>query len=156
MFAIPPFLISFENCKMNSSDRLPNVYTDTHWVLFFESFENGMRILIHTAPAIVYRCFVHCLSVFLGVAGFALSQFQSHYRWNKPRRWRGRGHRRPGGDGASIAQMYICAACRGNPLTPMPPAGGNLSATLPKDLKTCQLSLHTPKFKYAAKVTQRK
>ena len=73
-----------------------------------------------------------------------------------PRQRRGRGHRRPGGDGASIAQMYICAACRGNPLSPMPPAGGNLSATLPKGLKTCQLSLHTPKFKYAAKVTQRK
>ena len=27
--------------------------------------------------------------------------------------------------------MSKCA-CRGNPLTPMPPAGGNFSATLPK------------------------
>lgn len=30
-----------------------------------------------------------------------------------------------GGEGrASIAQMYILRACRGIPLTPMPPAGG--------------------------------
>ena len=28
-----------------------------------------------------------------------------------------------GGVGASIAQMYICTACRGEPLTPMPPFG---------------------------------
>ena len=29
-----------------------------------------------------------------------------------------------GGEGASIAQMYICALAGGIPLTPMPPAGG--------------------------------
>ena len=31
-----------------------------------------------------------------------------------------------GGEGASIAKMYILRACRGNPLTPMPPADGKL------------------------------
>ena len=36
-----------------------------------------------------------------------------------------------GGEGASIAQMYICAACRGNPLAPMPPAGGKLAVARP-------------------------
>ena len=35
----------------------------------------------------------------------------------------------PGGDGASIAQMYILRACRGNiPLSPMPPTGGRSAA----------------------------
>lgn len=34
-----------------------------------------------------------------------------------------------GGEGrASIAQMYILRACRGIPLTPMPPAGGRFAA----------------------------
>ena len=79
------------------------------------------------------------------------------YRWEQRPAAGGAGAiAAPGGDGASIAQMYICAACRGNSLSPTPPAGGNLSATLPKGLTTCQLSLHTPKFRYAAKVTQRK
>ena len=31
-----------------------------------------------------------------------------------------------GGEGASIAKMYILRACWGNPLTPMPPADGKL------------------------------
>ena len=33
-----------------------------------------------------------------------------------------------GGVGASIAQMYICTACRGEPLPPMPPTGGSVAA----------------------------
>ena len=51
----------------------------------------------------------------------------------KPRRWRGRGHRRRGRRWARKHSVLMSKrACRGNPLTPMPPAGGNLSATLPK------------------------
>ena len=57
MFVMPMSLISSENCKMNSNDRMPDVYPDTHWALFFENFEYGMRILIHTAPAVVHQLF---------------------------------------------------------------------------------------------------
>lgn len=38
---------------------------------------------------------------------------------------RGQSSRRRGGVSASIAKMYIFIACRGTPLSPMPPAGGN-------------------------------
>ena len=51
----------------------------------------------------------------------------------KPRRWQGRGHRRQGRRWSRKHSVLMSKrACRGNPLTPMPPAGGNLSATLPK------------------------
>ena len=78
MFAIPQFLISFESCKMNSSDRLPDVYTDAHWALFFENFESGMHILIHTAPAIIHQSFCPLYSDLSG--DFRLRQFKSRYR----------------------------------------------------------------------------
>lgn len=43
----------------------------------------------------------------------------------KPRRWRGQGPRRPLAARAQASRKCtFCAACRGNPLTPMPPAGG--------------------------------
>ena len=119
---------------MNSGHRSPDVYTDTHWALFFESFENEMRILIHTASAIIHR---------------PLCPLSANLSWGqvppipitlplerRPAAGGAEAIAAPGGDGASIAQMYICAACRGNPLSPMPPAGGNLSETLPKGLKT--------------------
>ena len=51
----------------------------------------------------------------------------------KPRRWRGRGHRRPRRRWLRKHRVLMSKrTCRGNPLTPMPPAGGNLSTTLPK------------------------
>lgn len=43
----------------------------------------------------------------------------------KPRRWRAKTLAARGGEGASIAQMYILHCLQGKyPLTPMPPAGG--------------------------------
>ena len=156
MSAIPPFLISSESCKMNSSDRLPDVYIDTHRALFFENFEHGMRILIHTAPAIIHQSF--CPLSFDLSGNFRLRQFKSLYRLERgPAAGGASAIAARGGDGsASIAQMYICALAGELPLTPMPPAGGSLSATLPEGLKSYQLSRHTPKFRYEAKVTQSK
>ena len=140
MFAIPPLLIFSRHCKMNNGYSLPDVYTDTHRAFFFES---AMRILIHTAPTIVYRLFCPLSADLFGNYKFRLSNSNHTTAGTKPRRWRGQGHRRPGGDGASIAQMYICAACRGNPLTPMPPAGGNFTAQAAERRKMC-LRKETP------------
>ena len=124
MFVMPISLISSSNCRMNSSYRSPDVYVDTHWTLFFESFENGMHILIHTAPAIVYQPFYPLSSDLSG--DFRLRQFKSHYRLKRsPAVGGASAIAARGGDGsASIAQRYLLRACRGNPLTPMPPAGG--------------------------------
>ena len=100
---------------MNSSDRLPDVYTDTHWALFFEGFDNGMRILIHTAPAIVYQPFYPLSSDLSG--DFRLRQFKSHYRLERgPAVGGASAIAARGGDGtASIAQMYICALAGDSP-----------------------------------------
>ena len=137
MFAIPPLLIFSRHCKMNSGYRSPDVYTDTHWAFFFEGFEIAMCILIHTAPTIVYRCFVPCLPVYLGATGFACPIPITPPLERSPAAGGAEAIAAPGGDGASIAQMYICAACRGNPLTPMPPAGGYFAAQAAGRRNTC-------------------
>ena len=127
MFVMPISLISSSNCRMNSICRLPDVYIDTHWALFFESFENGMRILIHTAPAIVYQPFCPLSSDLLG--GCRFRQFKLHFRLERgPADGGASAIAARGGDGsASIAQMYICTLAGEIPLTPMPPAGGRFA-----------------------------
>ena len=144
MSVIPTSLISSSNCRMNSSYKSPDVYVDTHWTLFFENFENGTCILIHTAPAIIHQLFCP-LSSDLS-EDFRLRQFKSLYRLERGPAAGGASAiaARGGDDSASIAQMYICALAGELPLTPMPPAGGSLSATLPEGLKSYQLSRHTP------------
>ena len=118
--------------------------------------EAVMCILLHTAPAIVYQQF--CLLSADLSGDFKFRQFKLHFRLERgPTAGGASTIAARGGDGsASIAQMYICALAGEIPLTPMPPMGGNLSVTWPKGLKSCQLSRHTPKFRYAAKVTQSK
>ena len=113
MIVMPMSLISFENCKMNSNDRTPNVYTDTHWALFFESFENGMRILIHTAPAVVHQ---PLCPLFAGLSkGRKVFQFKSYYCLERGPADGGASAiaARGGDDSASIAQRYLLRACRG-------------------------------------------
>ena len=127
MFVMPISLVSSSNYRMNNSYRLPDVYTDTHWALFFENLENGMRILIHTAPAIVYQPFCPLSADLSG--DFRLRQFKSHYRLERsPADGGASAIAARGGDGtASIAQMYICTLAGEIPLTPMPPAGGRFA-----------------------------
>ena len=124
MIVMPISLIFFENCKMNSSCRTPNVYTDTHWALFFESFENGMCILIHTASAIDHQPLCPLSADLSG--DFKFCQFKLHFCLERGATAGGASTiATRGGDGsASIAQMYICALAGEHPLTPMPPAGG--------------------------------
>ena len=114
MYAIPLSLISSENCKMNSSDRMPDVYPDTHWALSFESFENGMCILIHTAPVVVHQ---PLCPLFADLSrGRKVFQFKSYYCLERgPAAGGASAIAASGGDGsaASIAQRYLLRACRG-------------------------------------------
>ena len=115
MIAMPISLISFENCKMNSNYRSPDVYPDAHWAFFFENFENVMCMLIHTAPANAHQPFCLLPTNLFGNSRFF--QFQSHHRLERgPAGGGASAIAAPGGDGsASIAQMYICALAGDNP-----------------------------------------
>ena len=106
MIVIPISLISSSNCRMNNSYRSPDVYTDTHWALFFKDFENGMRILIHTAPVIVYQPFCPLSSDLSG--DFRLRQFKSHYRLERsPAAGRASAIAASGGDGSANLQINV-------------------------------------------------
>ena len=113
MIVMPMSLISSENCKMNSNDRMPDVYTDTHGALSFESFENGMCILIHTAPAVVHQ---PLCPLFADLSrGRMVFQFKSYYCLERGPVVGGASAiaARGGDDSASIAQKYLLRACRG-------------------------------------------